>query len=1158
MTTKKAVKLKKVDLEDKFTLTKGRVFLSGVQALVRLPLMQKQLDKKNKLNTAGFISGYRGSPLGSFDLNLWRAKKYLKENDIKFTPGINEDLGATAVWGSQQTNLFDGAKYDGVFGIWYGKGPGVDRSGDVFKHANAAGTSEHGGVLALAGDDHTCKSSTLPHQTDQTFIANFIPVLSPSSVQDILDLGLYGWALSRYSGCWVAFKVIADTVDTSASVEVDPNRIKITLPSNKDFKMPEGGLNIRWPDRPLDQEKRQQDHRLDAVRAFAKVNPINKVIYDCKKPKLGIISTGKSYLDTRQALDDLGIDEKSAEQLGIKLFKIGLVWPLVPEQIESFCKDVDKVLIIEEKQPVIEGQVKDILFNMPASQRPIVLGKKDSKGNLLLPPTYELTPLMIARAIAGCLPKTSAKKVHQNLQKHEDIERNISSDPAKLLRVPFYCSGCPHNTSTKVPDGSRAMAGIGCHYMATWIHHNTYTFTQMGGEGVPWVGQAPFTETKHVFANLGDGTYFHSGLLAIRAAVSAGVNITYKILFNDAVAMTGGQPVDGPLSVPRITRQVRDEGVGTIYVVSDEPEKYPNNARFASGTIIKHRKSLDAIQKECREIEGTSVIIYDQTCAAEKRRRRKRGLMEDPAKRVFINENVCEGCGDCSKKSNCLSVIPIETAMGRKRAIDQSTCNKDYSCVDGFCPSFVTVHGGQLRKPKPKAETDILKMSFPDPKTPSLKKPYDIFVTGVGGTGVVTIGSLLGMASHLEGKGCSIVDMTGLAQKGGAVVSHVRLAENPSDIHATRVAPGAADLIFGCDVVVTAGEDARRVMSAGKTRAIVNSFETITGDFTTNPNFDFRREELKQDITDAAGKNQVDFVPATEIATQLMGDSIATNMFMMGYAYQKGTIPLSLESLVEVIKLNNVAVDMNLRAFNWGRYAAVERKKVEEISGIHHDRFHRDIPETLEEIIAHRKAHLTKYQNAGYADRYEAMVRRVQIVEKDIAPKKNDLTIAVAKYYAKLLSYKDEYEVARLYSDGKFEQNLKEQFEGSYKVNLHLAPPLLSRKDPDTGELRKRAFGPWIFKVMKLLSSLKAVRGSPLDIFGYLPERKVERQLISEYEKMLEQMIIHLSAQTYEAAVELASLPEQIRGFGHVKEEHLASIQDVQKRLQKMVLKKSA
>lgn len=1147
-----AKKLRQVHLEDKYTLTKGRVFLSGVQALVRLPLMQKQLDERHGLNTAGFISGYRGSPLGGYDMNLWKAQEHLDKHHIKFVPGVNEDLGATAVWGSQQTTLFEGATVDGVFGIWYGKGPGVDRTGDVFKHANAAGTAKYGGVLAIAGDDHTCKSSTLPHQTDQAFMANFIPVLSPSSVQDILDLGLYGWALSRYSGCWVAFKVIADTVDTSASVEVDPERIKITYPSDQDFQMPEGGLNIRWPDPPLDQEKRQQTYRLEAVKAFAKVNPINPVIWDHPQGKIGIISSGKSYLDTRQALQDLGIDAEQAQKLGVKLLKVGLVWPLVPDQIIDFCQGLDHILVIEEKQPVMESQVKDILYNLDPKKRPTVRGKRDLQGKELLRPIYELPPLAISKAIASLFEGKKHPEIHVHLGEMDTIEQGLNKVPPKLSRIPFYCSGCPHNVSTKVPEGSRALAGIGCHYMATWIHHNTFTFTQMGGEGVPWIGQAPFTKTKHVFANLGDGTYFHSGLLAIRAAVSAGVNITYKILYNDAVAMTGGQHVDGPLSVALITRQVRDEGVKTIYVVSDEPEKYPSDTNFAKGTIIAHRRALDRIQRECRDLEGTSVIVYDQTCAAEKRRRRKRGLMDDPPKRVFINQDVCEGCGDCSKKSNCLSVTPVETALGRKRVIDQSTCNKDYSCVEGFCPSFATIHGGKVRRTNTATNRDIYAVDLPDPKKPALKDPYRIFVTGVGGTGVITIGSIIGMAAHLESKGCSIVDMAGLAQKGGAVVSHIVLAPHPQDIHATRVSSGASDLLLGCDIIVAAGSDARHTLRLGKTQAIVNSFETITGAFTTNPDFDFQRDALRQDIIDSVGREAVDFIAATEIATALMGDSIATNMFMLGVAYQKGLLPIGGEALEQAIRLNDVAVDANLRAFRWGRYAAVDRKAVEDASGINKDKYHQFIPKTLAETMAHRREHLTKYQSKRYANRYEALVQRVVAAESALGLG-DALSIAVAKYYAKVLAYKDEYEVARLYSDPAYEKGLRDQFEGDYKIKIYLAPPLISPMDPDTGEPRKMAFGSWIFPVFKGLSKLKVLRGTVLDPFGYLSERRLERRLITRYEENVAVILKNLTADTHGAAIELASVPEYIRGFGHVKAEHLANAQAVETRLLKMM-----
>ncbi|MGA8381665.1 MAG: indolepyruvate ferredoxin oxidoreductase family protein, partial [Stellaceae bacterium] len=835
--------LKAVTLDDKYVLDRGRVYLTGTQALVRLPLMQRQRDVAAGLNTGCFISGYRGSPLGGLDQALWGARRFIEKNHIRFQPAINEELGATAIWGSQQLGLFPGAKYDGVFAMWYAKGPGVDRSGDALKHGNAAGSAPHGGVLLLAGDDHTCKSSTLAHQSEYAFMDASIPVLNPSGVQDILDLGLYGWAMSRYSGCWIAFKTIAETVDSSASVDIAPERTNIVLP--EDFEMPPGGLNIRWPDQPLDQEYRLHKYKLYAALAFARANRLDRIVIDSPYPRFGIVTTGKSYLDVRQALDDLGIDEAHAAEIGIRLYKVAMSWPLEREGIRHFAEGLEEILVVEEKRAVIENQFKEQLYNWREDVRPRVIGKFDENRNWILPSNGELTPAQIARVIAQRIARFyTSPRIAERLAFLEAKERQLGGNVVPFARTPYFCSGCPHNTSTKVPEGSRALAGIGCHYLAQFMDRSTATFTQMGGEGVPWIGQAPFTETPHVFANLGDGTYTHSGVLAIRAAIAAKVNITYKLLFNDAVAMTGGQPSDTGLTPQILTRQLAAEGVGRIVVVTDEPDKYPPGADFAAGVAVRHRDDLDEVQRDLRQIAGVTAIVYDQTCAAEKRRRRKRGRFPDPAKRVFINDLVCEGCGDCSKTSNCLSVVPVETEFGRKRAIDQSSCNKDYSCVEGFCPSFVTVHGGGLKKGRAGAfgEAGLGEDGLPplpEPAHPALDEPYGILVTGVGGTGVVTIGALLGMAAHLEGKGCTILDMTGLAQKGGAVYSHVRIAREPGEIHAVRIAAGNARLLLGCDLVVSASADALSKLEPGHSRAIVNSHEIITGDFTRNPDLVF-------------------------------------------------------------------------------------------------------------------------------------------------------------------------------------------------------------------------------------------------------------------------------------------------------------------------------
>jgi indolepyruvate ferredoxin oxidoreductase len=1129
-----------VTLDDKYALEEGRVYLTGTQALVRLPIMQRQRDVAAGLNTGCFIAGYRGSPLGGFDQTLWGARRFLDNNHIKFQPAINEEIGATSVWGSQQIGLFPGAKYDGVFAIWYGKGPGVDRSGDPFKHGNSAGTAPHGGVLAIAGDDHTCKSSTLAHQSELAFIDASIPILNPAGVEDILDLGLYGWAMSRYSGCWVGFKTVAETMDSSASVNLHPDRVQIVIPD--DFVMPPGGLAIRWPDTPLDQEMRLHRWKLDAVRAFARANKLDRVVIDSTKPRFGIVTIGKSYLDVCQALDDLGIDEAEAERIGLRVYKVAMAWPLEPQGARAFAEGLEEVLVVEEKRAVIETQFKEQLYNWPAKSRPRIIGKHDEAGEWILPSSGELSPAQIARVIAKRLARFhSSPQIADRLAFLEEKERQLSGNVVPFLRTPYFCSGCPHNTSTKVPEGSRALAGIGCHYLSQFMERSTATFSQMGGEGAAWIGQSPFVETPHVFANIGDGTYTHSGILAIRAAVAARVNMTYKVLFNDAVAMTGGQPLDGGLTVPMVARQLAAEGVGPIVVVSDEPEKYAPGTDFPANATVRHRDDLDVVQREIREFKGVSAIVYDQTCAAEKRRRRKRGRFPDPAKRVVINDLVCEGCGDCSTASNCVSVVPVETEFGRKRAIDQSSCNKDYSCLKGFCPSFVTVEGGSLKKREsgagdvPGGEDGL--PDLPEPDLPALDEPYGILVTGVGGTGVVTIGALIGMAAHLEGKGVTVLDMTGLAQKGGAVLSHVRIAVTPDDIHAVRIANGGARLLLGCDLVVSASGESLSKLRAGETHAIVNSHQTITGDFTRDPDLAFPEQLLSSAVTNAVGQGGAEFLDATGLATGLLGDSLATNLFMLGYAYQRGLVPVSAEAILRAIELNGAAVEFNRRAFRWGRRTAIDPALVASraMPAGAAPETHR-LSETLDEVISRRITFLTSYQNAAYAARYAGRIDRLRAAETAALAGSTALTDAAARALFKLMAYKDEYEVARLYTDSDFVRQIGEQFEGDYRLKFHLAPPLTAGRDPASGHLVKREYGPWMIGGFRVLAKLKGLRGTPFDIFGRTEERRAERATIAEYDAQLGEIAANLTEANLPVAVELAALPLEIRGFGHVKE----------------------
>jgi indolepyruvate ferredoxin oxidoreductase len=966
-----------------------------------------------------------------------------------------------------------------------------------------------------------------------------MPILNPAGVQELLDYGLYGWALSRYSGCWVGLKCMKDTIDASASVNVDPGRVRIVVPT--DFKMPAGGLNIRWPDAPLEQEARLHTYKLEAAKAFALANNLDRIVLDSPQAKLGVATCGKSYMDVRQALQYLGIDDAEAARLGLRIYKIGMTWPLEPVNAAKFAEGLEKIIVVEEKRGLIEPQLKEVLYGKAGA--PEVIGKRDEVGKILFRSNAALDPNEIAVAIGRrVLARISDARLAACVAEQERLEARVAEKPA-MDRTPYFCSGCPHNTGTRVPEGSRALAGIGCHFMAQFMDRNTAGFTQMGGEGASWVGEAPFVKTKHVFQNIGDGTYYHSGLLAVRAAAASGVNVTYKILYNDAVAMTGGQHVDGPLTVPQITLQVYGEGAKKIAVVTDEPEKYPSTEEWAPGVTIHHRDDYDQVQREFREIPGLSVIIYDQTCAAEKRRRRKRNQYPDPAKRAFINDLVCEGCGDCGVKSNCVSVLPLETEFGRKRAIDQSSCNKDYSCVNGFCPSFVTVHGGGVRKGKSSPAGQNVETLFavvPEPPLPKLDQPYGIMVTGVGGTGVVTIGAIVGMAAHLEHKGFGALDMAGLAQKGGAVWSHLQISARPEDIRTVRLGSGGARLVLGCDFVVSASQKTMDTTREG-TRMVVNTHQQMTGEFTRNANIQFPAQSLRRTITNGVGDSNAEFVDATRIATALMGDSIATNLFMLGFAFQRGLVPVSSEAINKAIELNGAAVKMNQAAFLWGRRAAVDPAAIERLIAPKAEVAPAmKISLTLEEIVARRVEFLTGYQNAAYADKYRTLVDRVKQAESSRAKGLGGLSEAVARYFFKLLAYKDEYEVARLYADPAFMQKIRSQFEGDYKLHFHLAPPLLAKRDRTTAELRKSEYGTWVFTAFKLLAKLRGLRGTPLDVFGYTRERQTERRLIGEYEATVEELIGKLNVDNHALAVKIASIPEEIRGYGHIKERSLA------------------
>ena len=1140
--------LSEATLEDKYDLGKTRVLMTGTQAVVRLLLMQSARDRARGLDTAGFVTGYRGSPLGGVDAQMHRAKPYFDQASILFMPGLNEDLAATAIWGAQQAEMRGEGKYDGVFSLWYGKGPGVDRSGDALRHVNLAGSSRHGGVLALMGDDHTAESSTTAHQSEYHFVDVMMPILAPAGVQEILDYGLYGFALSRYAGVWVGLKCVKDTVESTASVDGSLNRIEIATPT--DFDMPAGGLNIRPADPVLVQEARLQESKLAASLAFIRANRLNRLITTGgAAPKIGIATAGKSYLDVRQAFDDLGLDEEKADALGVRLYKVGCAWPLEPQGLSEFAQGLDLIIVVEEKRSLIENQLRELLYGAP--HQPICIGKKDESGNWLFPVKGALDAKDIAIAIGRRLLKyRHSDDIEARVVRLEALQKKRAGLTEVTVRVPHFCAGCPHSTSTHVPQGARAYTGIGCHYMAQWMGRSTEGYTHMGGEGANWIGEAPFSTRKHVFQNLGDGTYNHSGSLAIRFAVAAKTNITFKILFNGVVAMTGGQAHEGELTVEKIAHQVAAEGVRKIALVSDEPQKYPPGYPWPPGLEIHNRNVLNEVQRELAETEGVTVLIYDQTCATEKRRLRKRGKMPDPDARIFINELVCEGCGDCGVASNCVAVQPVETEFGRKRRIDQSVCNKDFSCLEGFCPSFVTVHGATMRKLK----TAEAVAAEPEPPRPRLAEigatPYGVLIAGLGGTGVVTISALLGQAAHLEGKGVGVIDMAGLAQKGGAVYCHVKIGRTPADVHAIRIAAGEADLVLGCDLVVSGAKLVLSAIDRQRTAVVVNSAEVFPGDIERNPDFQLPSDAIEQSIRDVSGA-RVDFLDVTALALALLGDSIAANIFMLGYAWQKGYLPLSDGSILRAIELNGEAVAMNRQAFLWGRRAAHDGASVRATArALHPDGDARKFSQSLDQIVERRAAFLVDYQNGAYSDRYRARVEKARLVEAAVVGERSELAEAVARYLFKLMAAKDFYEVARLYANGVFERQLRETFEGDLKLEFHVAPPLPSlQPKTDFGGSRKMTFGPWAFKVLRLLAKMRSLRGTWLDLLRNDHDRIVERRLLARYEALLDEILAGLTPENHQAAVGLARLPEKIRGFGHIKGWHIAQAQIEEERL---------
>ena len=1127
--------LRDVALQDKYDLNKSTVFVSGTQALVRLCLLQAEKDRKAGLNTAGYVTGYRGSPLGGIDLQFSQAEQALTQAGVTFHPGLNEDLAATAVWGTQQVNLHDEGKKDGVFAIWYGKGPGVDRTGDVFRHGNLAGSSTYGGVLVLMGDDHAGESSTVCHQSEYAMMDAMIPVLNPANLSEMVDFGLQGWAMSRFAGVWVGIKCVKDNIESTASVRLTADEFSSHLPN--DYTLPSDGLNIRRHDDRFTQEQRLHAQKMAAVKAFARANRLDRVTVDGgSAPQFGIVSTGKAYMDVMQALADLGIDATMAAQVGLSVYKVGMSWPLDPEGMTEFAAPLQKMLVVEEKRGLIEPQIKDCLYGQEGA--PAIIGKCDHDGNRLLPEEGSINATQVAQIIAEQLldgVKLDRSVSHNLVRIKAQLNRSVEA--LSSARPPYFCAGCPHNSSTVLPEGARGYAGIGCHWMAQFMDRNVEGNTHMGGEGANWIGEACFSNRQHVFQNIGDGTFNHSGLMAIRAAVAANVNITYKILYNDAVAMTGGQTHEGGMTTVEIAKLLDASGVRELALVTDDLSRHDQSA-YPAGVSFHHRAELQLVQQSLERTEGVTALIYDQTCATEKRRRRKRGLMPDPEERIFINPEVCEGCGDCGVQSNCVAILPLETELGRKRKIDQSACNKDFSCVKGFCPSFVTVSGGTVRKPDAASAVDE-KMPLPAPAF-AFDKPVSYVLTGVGGTGVVTIAALLGMAAHIEGKGCGIIDMAGLAQKGGAVTSHIRLAPRPEDISAIRIGPGGADVMLGCDMLVSADSALLRLMNQSG-HVVANTNEMPTGGFTRDTEERLPGPEMAARLCGVVDEGQATLIDTSRMAVRLLGDTIASNLLLLGVAWQKGLIPLSSNAVEKAITLNGIAVQQSINAFRWGRKWVVDAGAVDREVTAAEDRSGLGAVQpltALDDIIADRMARLTSYQNSAYASRYREKLDSLIAVDTDAG---QHLSRAVARYLYKMMAIKDEYEVARLYTDGRFANALSAQFEGDVSISYHLAPPMFSGADPVTGRPKKAVYGSWVRPVMSVLASCKSLRGTVFDLFGYTAERKAERAALTRYEALLDEVAARLTAANYTAAVQLVSVPEQIRGFGPVRHAHLVA-----------------
>jgi indolepyruvate ferredoxin oxidoreductase len=1116
------------ELLERYTRTEGRVFLTGTQAILRMVLDQARRDRERGLDTRGYVSGYRGSPVGGVDQEFQRNKSLVADAGVEFLPAVNEEFGATQMLGTQQVETDPDKTCAAVFGLWYGKGPGVDRAADALKHGNAYGASPRGGVLVVAGDDHGCVSSSMPHQSDVAFMNFFMPTINPANVAEFLPFAEWGYALSRFSGMWVGFKAISETVESGMSFDLPKDRDFVA----PDYVPPQTGLHYRWPDLPGPQIEERMEAKKDAVLAFARANPIDRVEWGHANARFGIVTTGKSHLDVLEALRLLGIDKGRAATLGIDIYKVGMVWPLEGQGALAFASGKQELLVIEEKRGIIESQLKEYFYDFPGQKPKRMVGKQDETGTRLVPWTRELGAVMLAGIIArrldlnfdGLNLSESAKTV---------VQPPNLINVAGATRTPYFCSGCPHNTSTKVPEGSEALAGIGCHFMASWMDRNTTSLIQMGGEGINWVSRSKFNGNRHIFQNLGEGTYYHSGSLAVRQAIAAGTNITYKILFNDAVAMTGGQPVDGPISVQAIAHSLLAEGVRKLVVVSDQPDTF-KPADFPRGVQIEDRRDMDRVQREMREIPGTTVIIYQQTCATEKRRLRKRGKLEDPQKFAVINPLVCEGCGDCSVESNCLSVEPLETEFGRKRKINLNSCNKDFTCVNGFCPSFVTVEGGTLKKATTGADRtafEALKATLPVPTFPRLDTPWDILVTGVGGTGVVTVGQLIAMAANLENTGATVLDFMGFAQKFGPVLSYIRMAKTEAGVNQAKIEPSSAHALIGCDLVVSSSPKASITYRKDETRAVINTAVMPTGDLVRNRDADLNAGQRLKEIAQTVHTASLKTLDANALSEALLGDTVFANVMMLGAAWQAGLVPLSHEALMRAIELNGVKPDMNKDAFTWGRLVVHDGCAVEALAKLPVSRV-----QSLDDMISRRAAFLTDYQNKAWAESYLATLAKIRTAETRVSGHAGGLTEAAAKGLFKLMSYKDEYEVARLHSQTGFYESLKDRFEGDFTIRHHLAPPMLPTGKDARGRPYKRAFGPWIQPALRQLAKMKGLRGTKLDVFGYSADRKLERGLIAEYRAVLDQLVQSLSAKNLAEATQIAGLVMNIRGYGPVKD----------------------